>query len=263
MHYDFKHLRDTPQELRGRFRKLGWRRVIAFQTRNPMHRAHQELTFRAAQAAEANLLIQPVVGMTKPGDVDHFTRVRCYEKLLGHYPEQTTALSLLPLAMRMAGPREARLARDHPQELRLHPPDRRPRPCRPRQRQRRASRSTAPTPRRSCSRSTRTSSTSRMVPFHEPGLLGRPGAVRAGGPGRARRDGARRSPAPSCAGGCRRGSTSPTGSRSPRWSRSCAGPTRRATSRASPSSSPASPARASRPSPTRCWSSCSSWAAGP
>ncbi len=107
MHYDFKHLRDTPQELRDRFKKLGWRRVIAFQTRNPMHRAHQELTFRAAQSAEANLLIHPVVGMTKPGDVDHFTRVRCYEKLIGHYPEQTTTLSLLPLAMRMAGPREA------------------------------------------------------------------------------------------------------------------------------------------------------------
>jgi sulfate adenylyltransferase len=106
-HYDFKHLRDTPAELRARFQKLGWRRVIAFQTRNPMHRAHQELTFRAAQQAEANLLVHPVVGMTKPGDVDHFTRVRCYEKLLRHYPEQTSALSLLPLAMRMAGPREA------------------------------------------------------------------------------------------------------------------------------------------------------------
>lgn len=106
-HYDFKHLRDTPKELRERFRKLGWRRVIAFQTRNPMHRAHQELTFRAAQAAEANLLLHPVVGMTKPGDVDHFTRVRCYEKVLRSYPEQTTSLSLLPLAMRMAGPREA------------------------------------------------------------------------------------------------------------------------------------------------------------
>jgi sulfate adenylyltransferase len=106
-HYDFKHLRDTPKELRDRFHKLGWRRVVAFQTRNPMHRAHQELTFRAAKDVEANLLIHPVVGMTKPGDVDHFTRVRCYEHLLKAYPEQTTALSLLPLAMRMGGPREA------------------------------------------------------------------------------------------------------------------------------------------------------------
>jgi sulfate adenylyltransferase len=106
-HYDFKHLRDTPREIRERFQKLGWRRVVAFQTRNPMHRAHLELTFRAAKDVEANLLIHPVVGMTKPGDVDHFTRVRCYEHLLKHYPEQTTTLSLLPLAMRMAGPREA------------------------------------------------------------------------------------------------------------------------------------------------------------
>ena len=107
VHYDFRHLRDTPREMRDRFQKLGWRRVVAFQTRNPMHRAHQELTFRAAKDVEANLLIHPVVGMTKPGDVDHFTRVRCYEHLLGAYPEQTTALSLLPLAMRMGGPREA------------------------------------------------------------------------------------------------------------------------------------------------------------
>lgn len=106
-HYDFKHLRDGPEELRQRFRKLGWRRVVAFQTRNPMHRAHQELTLRAARDAEANLLIHPVVGMTKPGDIDHFTRVRCYEHLTSRYPEQTTMLSLLPLAMRMGGPREA------------------------------------------------------------------------------------------------------------------------------------------------------------
>jgi sulfate adenylyltransferase len=106
-HYDFKHLRDTPREIRDRFQKLGWRRVVAFQTRNPMHRAHLELTFRAAKDVEANLLIHPVVGMTKPGDVDHFTRVRCYEHLLQNFPEQTTTLSLLPLAMRMAGPREA------------------------------------------------------------------------------------------------------------------------------------------------------------
>jgi sulfate adenylyltransferase len=106
-HYDYKHLRDTPYEIRDRFKKLGWRKVVAFQTRNPMHRAHQELTLRAARDVEANLLIHPVVGMTKPGDVDHFTRVRCYEQLLGRYPEQTTMLSLLPLAMRMGGPREA------------------------------------------------------------------------------------------------------------------------------------------------------------
>jgi sulfate adenylyltransferase len=106
-HYDFRALRDTPAEMRERFRKLGWRKVVAFQTRNPMHRAHVELTFRAARENEANLLIHPVVGMTKPGDIDHYTRVRCYEHLLEQYPEQTTALSLLGLAMRMAGPREA------------------------------------------------------------------------------------------------------------------------------------------------------------
>ncbi|MGI9342625.1 MAG: bifunctional sulfate adenylyltransferase/adenylylsulfate kinase [Gammaproteobacteria bacterium] len=107
MHYDFRGLRDTPAEMRARFKKLGFRKVVAFQTRNPMHRAHQELTFRAAKENEANLLIHPVVGMTKPGDIDHYTRVRCYEKILEEYPEQTTELSLLNLAMRMAGPREA------------------------------------------------------------------------------------------------------------------------------------------------------------
>jgi sulfate adenylyltransferase len=107
VHYDFKARRDTPNELRALFRKLGWRKIVAFQTRNPLHRAHQELTFRAAREAQANLLIHPVVGMTKPGDVDHFTRVRCYEAVLDQYPAQTTALSLLNLAMRMAGPREA------------------------------------------------------------------------------------------------------------------------------------------------------------
>ena len=106
-HYDFRHLRLTPREVRAHFDKLGWRRIVAFQTRNPMHRAHLELTFRAAQIAEANLLIHPSVGMTKPGDIDHYTRVRCYEKLIAHYPEQTTLLSLLHLAMRMGGPREA------------------------------------------------------------------------------------------------------------------------------------------------------------
>ena len=107
VHYDFRGRRDTPNELRALFRKLGWRRVVAFQTRNPLHRAHQELTFRAAREAQANLLIHPVVGMTKPGDVDHFTRVRCYEAVLDKYPGSTTTMSLLNLAMRMAGPREA------------------------------------------------------------------------------------------------------------------------------------------------------------
>ncbi|HKJ95317.1 MAG TPA: bifunctional sulfate adenylyltransferase/adenylylsulfate kinase [Gammaproteobacteria bacterium] len=107
VYYAFTHLRFSPRQLRERFARSGWRRVVAFQTRNPMHRAHVELTFRAAKQAEANLLIQPVVGMTKPGDVDHYSRVRCYEHVLKKYPEQTTALSLLPLAMRMGGPREA------------------------------------------------------------------------------------------------------------------------------------------------------------
>ncbi len=107
VHYDFRARRDTPNELRAYFRKLGWRRVVAFQTRNPLHRAHQELTFRAAKEAQANLLIHPIVGLTKPGDIDHFTRVRCYEAVLDQYPASTTAMSLLNLAMRMAGPREA------------------------------------------------------------------------------------------------------------------------------------------------------------
>jgi sulfate adenylyltransferase len=107
VHYDYRGRRDTPNELRAYFRKMGWRRIVAFQTRNPLHRAHQELTFRAAKEAQANLLIHPVVGMTKPGDIDHFTRVRCYEAVLDKYPGSTTHLSLLNLAMRMGGPREA------------------------------------------------------------------------------------------------------------------------------------------------------------
>lgn len=106
-HYDFRSLRLTPAELRAEFSRLGWRRIVAFQTRNPMHRAHQELTFRAAKQVEANLLIHPSVGMTKPGDVDYFTRVRCYQLLLNKYPQGTVKLSMLPLAMRMGGPREA------------------------------------------------------------------------------------------------------------------------------------------------------------
>ncbi|MGI9626731.1 MAG: bifunctional sulfate adenylyltransferase/adenylylsulfate kinase, partial [Longimicrobiales bacterium] len=105
--YDFKGLRMTPAETRALFEQAGWSKVVAFQTRNPMHRAHQELTLRAAKEVGGNLLVHPVVGMTKPGDVDHFTRVRCYQALLANYPEGMAQLALLNLAMRMGGPREA------------------------------------------------------------------------------------------------------------------------------------------------------------
>ena len=106
-HYDYSLLRHSPMELKEQFDKMGWEKIVAFQTRNPMHRAHKEIAYRAAMDVGANLLIHPVVGQTKPGDIDHFTRVRCYQKILNYYPEGTTMLSLLPLSMRMGGPREA------------------------------------------------------------------------------------------------------------------------------------------------------------
>lgn len=106
-YFDYVALRYTPAELRAHFKKLAWRRVVAFQTRNPMHRAHRELTVRAARQRLANVLIHPVVGLTKPGDVDHYTRVRVYEAIMPKYPNGMAHLALLPLAMRMAGPREA------------------------------------------------------------------------------------------------------------------------------------------------------------
>lgn len=107
VHYDFRTLRLTPRELRAEFARLGWRRIIAYHADEPMHRAQQELTLRAAIAAKANLLIHPVVARTQAGEVDHYTRVRCYQALLPRYPHQTAKLSLLPLATRMGGPREA------------------------------------------------------------------------------------------------------------------------------------------------------------
>ena len=107
IHFDFLRLRLSPKEIRREFSRLGWRKVVAFQTRNPLHRAHFEITMSAIRKCEANLLLHPVVGLTKPGDVDHYTRVRCYQSLLYHYPQHTVYLSLLPLSMRMAGPREA------------------------------------------------------------------------------------------------------------------------------------------------------------
>jgi len=107
VHVDFPDLRMTPSQVRAAFKQRGWSTVVGFQTRNPMHRVHQELTVRAAAAVGARLLINPVVGPTKPGDVDHYTRVRCYQALMHRYPADTAMLALLPLAMRMAGPREA------------------------------------------------------------------------------------------------------------------------------------------------------------
>jgi sulfate adenylyltransferase len=109
-YFDFIELRRTPEEVRGMLVAMGHKNVVAFQTRNPLHRIHEELTKRAAEAVGGSLLIHPVVGLTKPGDVDHYTRVRIYKVLVeNYYDKKRTALSLLPLAMRMAGPREALL----------------------------------------------------------------------------------------------------------------------------------------------------------
>jgi sulfate adenylyltransferase len=107
-YYDFRRLRLTPAEVRARLSELGYERVVAFQTRNPMHRAHEEMTKRAMQQIDGALLLHPVVGMTKAGDIDHYTRVQSYKALTEkYYDKSSTLLSLLPLAMRMAGPREA------------------------------------------------------------------------------------------------------------------------------------------------------------
>jgi len=107
-HYDFKSSRLTPSEVRARLAALGHRNVVAFQTRNPLHRAHEELTARAAIEVDGTLLLHPVVGLTKLGDIDHFTRVRSYRALAErYYDPDRMLLALLPLAMRMAGPREA------------------------------------------------------------------------------------------------------------------------------------------------------------
>lgn len=107
-YYDFRRLRLTPAEVRARLTELGHERVVAFQTRNPMHRAHEEMTKRAMQQIEGALLLHPVVGMTKAGDIDHYTRVQSYKALTEKYFDKgSTLLALLPLAMRMAGPREA------------------------------------------------------------------------------------------------------------------------------------------------------------
>lgn len=109
LHYDFETLRDTPEELRHLFLKHGWRRVVAFNTSKPMHRLHRDITLQAAKEAQANILLHPAVGMTKPGDLHYYARVHCYQAIRRHYPHNLAMLSLLPMAVRMAGPREALL----------------------------------------------------------------------------------------------------------------------------------------------------------
>ena len=107
-HHDFRKLRMTPAQTRKALERLGRSNVVAFQTRNPLHRVHEELTRRAAESVGGALLLHPVVGLTQPGDVDHYTRVRTYTTLADNYYDRaSTVLALLPLAMRMAGPREA------------------------------------------------------------------------------------------------------------------------------------------------------------
>ncbi len=106
-HYDFPELRHTPESLKQLFSQLGLQKIIGFQTRNPMHQAHMKLTMRAAEQIDGHILLHPVVGLTKPGDIDSYTRVRCYQKIMHYFCSQNALLSLLPLAMRMAGPREA------------------------------------------------------------------------------------------------------------------------------------------------------------
>jgi sulfate adenylyltransferase len=108
-HYDFETLRHTPEELRHLFEKMGWNRVVAFHTSKPMHKLHREITLQAAKEAQAYILLHPAVGMTKPGDLHYYSRVHCYQAITRHYPHNVAMLSLLPMAVRMAGPREALL----------------------------------------------------------------------------------------------------------------------------------------------------------
>lgn len=105
-HAEFEDLWQTPEELRHRFRKMGWRRVLGVHCSNPLHRVHRELILGAAKTQGTHILLHPAVGTTKPGDLHHFARVKCYQAICAHFPHEMAMLSLLPLAMRMAGPRE-------------------------------------------------------------------------------------------------------------------------------------------------------------
>ena len=106
-HYDFESIRYTPEELRQHFDKLGWRSIVAFHTSKPMHAVHYEMTMRASRQVNAHILIHPVAGIAKPGDLHYYSRVHCYEAILKQYPKSLVSLALIPMAMRMAGPREA------------------------------------------------------------------------------------------------------------------------------------------------------------
>ena len=109
LHFDFRPLRLTPADIRQSFARMGWQRIIGFQTRHPIHRPQFEMTIKAMRRIHANLLVLPIVGMSKPGDFDHFTRMRCYRAVSRHYPPDSLLLNLLPLSSHMAGPREALL----------------------------------------------------------------------------------------------------------------------------------------------------------
>jgi len=109
LHFDFKQLRMTPKEIRSIYNKLGWQRIVGFQTRHPIQRIQFDMTLRAMRQTKANLLLLPVAGMTKPGDFDHYTRVRCYRAVTRLYPPDSLVLNLLPLSMRLSGPRDALL----------------------------------------------------------------------------------------------------------------------------------------------------------
>ena len=107
IHSDFRQIRRTPAEIRETFAKLGWKKVVGFQTRHPLHRPQFEMTIEAMRQAKANLLLLPIAGVTRPGDFDHYTRMRCYKKVESYYPPNTFLFNLLPHAMRMAGPKDA------------------------------------------------------------------------------------------------------------------------------------------------------------
>ncbi|MFW6324820.1 MAG: bifunctional sulfate adenylyltransferase/adenylylsulfate kinase, partial [Desulfovibrionales bacterium] len=107
LHYDFPEYRTTPSETHRRFSQSGWRNVIGFHTERPLHCAHKEMILRAAREAGASIFLQPIVGIPRPGDLDHFTMIRCYEQFLSQFPKNMISMGLLPLAVRRAGPREA------------------------------------------------------------------------------------------------------------------------------------------------------------